>query len=152
MHWIQSLFSSLKQRWGWWGLRGLICSEFGAFLIVVGWFVFVDWFAALEVVELMWDSGVGGASWMPRPLASVSEREAEPTDVHGVDNRKRTLGARQLRADDAQWLKGTERHKSRNRWPSLLRHRSCCSNHPPSTAALRESKPSMCSVSSKSSY
>ena len=56
-----------------------------------------------EVVELMWIfCGVGGASLMVRPLASVSEREAEPTDVHGVDNRNSTLGARQLRAADAQ--------------------------------------------------
>ena len=39
---------------------------------------------------------------MVRPLASVSEREAEPTDVHGVDHKQRPLGARQLRADDAQ--------------------------------------------------
>jgi hypothetical protein len=38
---------------------------------------------------------------MVRPLASVSER-TERSDVHGVDNRKSTLGARQLRAADAQ--------------------------------------------------
>jgi hypothetical protein len=30
---------------------------------------------------------------MVRPLASISEREAKPTDVHEVDNRNRTLGA-----------------------------------------------------------
>ena len=40
---------------------------------------------------------------MVRPLASVSEREALPTDVHEVDHRKSSLGARQLRAADAQW-------------------------------------------------
>ena len=57
----------------------------------------------LEVVELMWIFlRFGGASWMLRPLASVSEREAWPTDVHEVDNRKSSLEARQLRADDAQ--------------------------------------------------
>ena len=39
---------------------------------------------------------------MLRPLASDSEREAQPTDVHGVDNRKSSLGVRQLRAADAQ--------------------------------------------------
>ena len=39
---------------------------------------------------------------MSRPLASDSEREAEPTDVHGVDHENSPLGARQLRADDAQ--------------------------------------------------
>jgi hypothetical protein len=37
-----------------------------------------------------------------RPLASDSERKAKPTDVHIVDHRQRTLGARQLRAADAQ--------------------------------------------------
>ena len=30
---------------------------------------------------------------MVRPLASDSEREATPTDVHEVDNRKSALGA-----------------------------------------------------------
>jgi hypothetical protein len=44
----------------------------------------------------------GGASWMVRPLASDSEREALPTDVHGVDHKRSALGARQLRAADAQ--------------------------------------------------
>ena len=39
---------------------------------------------------------------MVRPLASDSEREAVPTDVHEVDNRNSPLVARQLRADDAQ--------------------------------------------------
>ena len=40
----------------------------------------------------------GGASLMLRPLASVSEREALPTDVHEVDNRKSSLGASPKRA------------------------------------------------------
>ena len=31
-----------------------------------------------------------------------SEREAKPTDVHGVDNKRSALVARQLSADDAQ--------------------------------------------------
>ena len=39
---------------------------------------------------------------MSRPLASVSERESGPTNVHEVDNRNGSLGARQLRAADAQ--------------------------------------------------
>ena len=39
---------------------------------------------------------------MVRPLASASEREVLPTDVHGVDHRKSALGASQLRAADAQ--------------------------------------------------
>ena len=67
-----------------------------------GWFAFVGLFAAFEVVEFMPLCGVGGESKILRPLASVSEREATPTEVHEVDHRNRTLGARQLRAADAQ--------------------------------------------------
>ena len=48
--------------------------------------------AAVRVVQFGWDCGFGGASMMVRPLASDSER-TEWADVHGVDNRKRTLGA-----------------------------------------------------------
>ena len=56
----------------------------------------------LGVFEFGWAYESGGDSMILRPLASDSEREAGPTDVHEVDNRYRTLGARQLRADDAQ--------------------------------------------------
>ena len=62
----------------------------------------MDWFDSYGVVELMWPCGVGGASMMVRPLASVSER-TEWSDVHGVDHRNSYSGARQLRAADAQW-------------------------------------------------
>ena len=57
------------------------------------------------VLELLSRCGVvwfGGASMMVRPLASDSEREALPTDVHEVDHKRSALVARQLRADDAQ--------------------------------------------------
>ena len=49
----------------------------------------MDYFASVEVVEFGWTFGFGGSSLMARPLASDSEREAEPTDVHGVDHRKK---------------------------------------------------------------
>ena len=58
-------------------------------------------FAAFEVVEFEWAYETGGASMMVRPLASDGER-TERSDVHEVDNRKSSLEARQLRADDAQ--------------------------------------------------
>ena len=53
----------------------------------------MDLLAAVMVVEFGWACEVGGESLMDRPLASVSEREALPTDVHGVDNRKSSLRA-----------------------------------------------------------
>ena len=62
----------------------------------------MDLFTAFGVVELMRFFESGGASMMSRPLASVSERESGPTNVHEVDNRNGSLGARQLRAADAQ--------------------------------------------------
>ena len=55
-------------------------------------FAVVDGFASYAVVEFMWLCGAGEASWMTRPLASDSER-TEWSDVHGVDNRKSSLGA-----------------------------------------------------------
>ena len=47
----------------------------------------------MGVVELKQAFESGVASLMVRPLASISEREVLPTDVHRVDNRNRTLGA-----------------------------------------------------------
>ena len=50
-------------------------------------------FDDLGVVEFGLDCVTGGASPILRPLASDSEREALPTDVHGVDHGKSSLGA-----------------------------------------------------------
>jgi hypothetical protein len=58
-------------------------------------------FDDLGVVEFGWAYETGGASLMVRPLASEA-RANIVSDVHGVDNRKGTSGARQLRAADAQ--------------------------------------------------
>ena len=74
------------------------------------WFVFVDCFFRVGVVcllRLRLLNLVGIISWRgifdAPTFIERSEREAGPTDVHEVDNKRSSLGARQLRADDAQW-------------------------------------------------
>ena len=76
---------------------------------------------------------------MFRPLASVSER-TERSDVHGVDHRKRTLGA------SPKWARSGSRRLERRDIKAeiednlLQPQRSHCSNNPQSTVALRELK------------
>ena len=72
-----------------------------------------------------------------------SERKAEPTDVHGVDNRQRTLGASPKRARS-----GSRRLERRDIKAEIDVHLFCYNEDtvpslPPSTVVHRDSRPSM---------